>query len=845
MKQRRLLLALLLAIVLADWTYNAAHLAAFILHPGQMARAPFAWAAVPPEVSGVQPEAASAGMKPGDRVLSINGRKMIGDLTLDQALEPARTGDLLDVEFDDGIRARRASIRLQPNTWTGDAKLSLILALVTLPLCIGLGFLVAFLKPLDHRSWILLLFLVSFQYAFRLLAFPVPSPLRFVLYLLGAPSFRLWALGMMLLGLYFPNRIVIGRWLRAAFTLIGALLLVGAVAAVLMAYGRGEYLPLAAAIAAPVSAMNEVWRIASLLAISSYFVALSRRFRFTTEADARRKLVLLNVGSSIAFIPAFLATMYGLIRHGQPFSGVPTILVIISFCLMPVLPVTLAYVVIVHRALDIRVVLRSGLKYALAQRGVRVLQAVVTLAAFIYAFTVAEHRMNTPQKLMVLAIAFLFSVLLQAVAQRLMQWVDSRFFRAAYNAEHILSELSDEVRGIVRIDELLETVCRKIADSLHVNRMVMFVRGRSGFQPAFALGDENSSSFPLDAPVVHRLEETRQPQTVYLDDPDCWVNRELGDRPDRKLLEEMHSQLLLPVETRKELIGFLSLGPKRSEEPYSKSDLRLLRSVAAQTGMAIENTRLMATVADQVAQRERIQRELEIARDVQNRLFPQRLPVIEGVQLAGTCRPALSVGGDYYDYIALPGGDLGIAVGDVSGKGIPASILMAVLQTSVRGQAMAGVSDLSIFTNTVNRLVDEASMKTHFATLFYGHYDARTRVLRYVNAGHNPPLVIRGGEDIWLKSTGPAVGWLKKARFTEGSVQLERGDVLFAYTDGFTEAMNAVREEWGDARLAHAARQCRAVGPEAVLPAIFKEVDEFMAGESQHDDMTLVVLKVI
>lgn len=845
MRRRRVLLVLLMAIILADWTRYTAQLVSFFTNPGQTPRAPFTWTRVPPTVFRAAPEAVEAGIKGGERILLIDGQRVIGDLTLDQALVKARPGDELAIELEDSQGVRRTRIKVAAHTWLIDARLSLMLSLLALPLCLGLGFLVAFLKPMDRRSWILLLFLVSFHYGFRILSLPVASPLRFVTYVLVSPGFNLWALGMMLLGLHFPNPMAIGRWSRMVFTAMGAFLLLSCAASIAFAYGRAEYLPLAQAIAGPTAALSNIGRLVAMAAVSSYFMVLGMRFRFTTEPDARRKLVLLNVGSNVAYVPAFLCTLYGLIRFGEPFAGVPTVFVVISICLTPILPVTLAYVVIVHRALDIRVVLRSGLKHALAQRGVRVLQALVTLAAFIYAFTIAEQKMNTPQKLMVLATAFLFSVLLQSMAQRLMQWVDRRFFRAAYNAEHILSELSDEVRGIVKTDELLETVCRKIADSLHVNRMVMFLREASGFQPAFAMGDGHSPSFPLDAHIVHRLEETRQPQTVYLDDPDSWVNRDLKDRPDRKLLEAMQSQLLLPVETRKELAGFLSLGPKRSEEPYSKSDLQLLRSVAAQTGMAIENTRLMAAVADEVAQRERIHRELEIARDVQKRLFPQKLPVVDGVQLAGTCRPALSVGGDYYDYIALPGGDLGIAVGDVSGKGIPASILMAVLQTAVRGQAMAGVSDLSVFTSTVNRLVDEASMKTHFATLFYGHYDARTRVLRYVNAGHNPPLVCRGQEDIWLKSTGPAVGWYKKAQFAEGSVELQPGDVLFAYTDGFTEAMNREREEWDSERLAQAARKCHMLHPEAMLPAILHAVDQFTAGEPQHDDMTLVVLKVV
>ncbi|HWP45027.1 MAG TPA: GAF domain-containing protein, partial [Blastocatellia bacterium] len=141
---------------------------------------------------------------------------------------------------------------------------------------------------------------------------------------------------------------------------------------------------------------------------------------------------------------------------------------------------------------------------------------------------------------------------------------------------------------------------------------------------------------------------------MYLDDEDSWVNRMLGLDGERAMLEALDSQLLLPLAVKEGLPGFISLGPKQSEEPYSNSDLRLLQSVAAQTGLALENSRLTARIAAEVAKCERINRELEIAREVQERLFPQKLPSVCGMDYCGACRPALGVGGDYYDFLLLP-----------------------------------------------------------------------------------------------------------------------------------------------------------------------------------------------
>jgi len=294
------------------------------------------------------------------------------------------------------------------------------------------------------------------------------------------------------------------------------------------------------------------------------------------------------------------------------------------------------------------------------------------------------------------------------------------------------------------------------------------------------------------------------------------------------------------------LMGYISLGPKRSDEPYSGSDLRLLKSVATQTGLALENARLMSAIADEVAQRERLNREVEIAREVQERLFPQTLPPILGIEYAGACRPALGVGGDYYDFLGLPGGQLGIAIGDVSGKGIAAALTMASLQASLRGEASRMTNDLATLVSNVNRLVYEASSANRYATFFYGQYNPATRQLTYVNAGHNPPMLFHcsGGE--WqlsrLDAGGTVVGLLETFPYQQAALTITPGDILVAFTDGISEAMNAADEEWGEAPLIQTIRNCAGLSPSETIAQVMRAADTFVAGAKQHDDMTLVVL---
>jgi sigma-B regulation protein RsbU (phosphoserine phosphatase) len=322
---------------------------------------------------------------------------------------------------------------------------------------------------------------------------------------------------------------------------------------------------------------------------------------------------------------------------------------------------------------------------------------------------------------------------------------------------------------------------------------------------------------------------------------------QIADDDDRHALAQLHAELLLPLSLNQKLIGVMSLGPKRSEEPFSAHDLQLLGSVATQTGLALENGRLTAQVGRQIAERETQRRELEIAREVQERLFPQDYPSVPGLELAGACRPALAVGGDYYDFVPLEGGRLGIAIGDISGKGIPAALLMATLRAFLRGQTVRGRSDLARLMSDLSGLVYESSAPNRYATFFYAEYDPATQRLQYVNGGHNPPMVLRGdaaGEVVRLDTGGPVIGLLPDCDYTQAAVQLAPGDLLVAFTDGVSEAMNAAHEEWGEDRLLPVLRQARTEPLPHIIERVMAAADTFVAGAAQHDDMTIVIMRL-
>jgi sigma-B regulation protein RsbU (phosphoserine phosphatase) len=204
------------------------------------------------------------------------------------------------------------------------------------------------------------------------------------------------------------------------------------------------------------------------------------------------------------------------------------------------------------------------------------------------------------------------------------------------------------------------------------------------------------------------------------------------------------------------------------------------------------------------------------------------------------------VGGDYYDFLELPGGRLGFAIGDVSGKGVGAALMMASLEASLRALS-AVVQDPAALMERVNTLVLQASSANRYATLFYAEYDPGTRGLSYVNAGHNPPLVLRdtaGPCQVLRLEVGGSVVGLFPQKFHRGAFAHEPGDLVVLFTDGVSESMNLRDEEWGEDKLIELAKACHGLPLPEVMSRILAAAQAFAAGASQHDDMTLVLLRI-
>ena len=794
--------------------------------------------------------ARAAGLHDGDRVISINGRPLRGMKDLRGTESP---GDPVTHTVVHGS-GRTSEVRIPPDPnprqlSTLSRTMVNVLMLLAVPwLCLVLGYWAVLVRPRDSQAWLLLLLMLSFPHLVFSTQWHWPDGWR----QLGIAYHQIFAglvpTALVLFGIYFAERLPLDRrfpWVK--YVLLAPSLLALVFHAV-FSVGMAESLKFTEPLADFRRHLTTVSFASNFGAFALFFASIGMKWGTTKSADVKRRLRLLMWGTQVSCAPLcflFVASF----ATGKPMHELlPWSVLVFALAMMFFFPVTITYVIIVHRALDVRVVLRQGIQYAMVRGGAVLfgvaVSTLVLLGSILYAL---NSDMNRPRKVVVIVLGFAAVLVLQRLRQRLAQWIDRRFFREAYDAERVLSELSEQVRTIVDPNSLLQTVSERISETLYVPRVAFFVPAGGPFRAAYSLGYESRPevAFPRESGTVRHIEEHAAPAQIYLDDRESWLYQDPRiSSEEREWLMQLESQLLLPLAVKDKLLGFLSLGQKRSEEPFSGSDIRLLSSVAAQTGLALENSQLTAEIASEAAKRERMNREIEIAREVQERLFPQKLPKIEGLDCAGGCRPALGVGGDYYDFLALPGGRLGVVIGDVSGKGIAAALLMASLQASVRGQSLRGESDLALLIENVNSLIYEASTASRYATLFYAELDPATKRLDYVNAGHNPPLLVRDGAAIHLETGGTVVGLLPRFPYQQGSISLQPGDVLVAFTDGISEAMNGADEEWGEEELLKSIRACQHLPAQEMIPALLRDADAFVNGAPQHDDMTLVIVKL-
>ncbi len=772
--------------------------------------------------------AEAAGVRPGDLVRAIDGRTVAAYDPLRETVVRGRPGDVVRLTIE---RTGEAApivlpvvlgprpVALGERTPAQAIATEVVGAFPVVFLVVG--FSVLFMRLQDRNAWLLALLFASFIAVAPMLELEglIPRSLRSftVTYkvifhgLFGAFSYYFCAV--------FPVPSPIDRrlpWLKSS--------LLAAAAAVVVPLGIAAFR--AGGFAPVVRFADRIGPAVTSATLSIYFfgataLALAslvwNGLRAPT-AEARRKTRVVVWGMVAGVLPFMALNAAAVIADRDPYSfpfwvWAPSVLAVL------LLPLSFAYAIIKHRVLEIPLLLKRGARYLLVQRGFTLLLIVASAAlTLIFAdwssgFLRARLDLGAAAGTTVgagfgIALVWAGTRLRTRVTQR----IDRAFFRSAYDARQIMQALAEKTSAATTREELGAFLAGHIRQALHPSSLAIYLEDRDGSLLAVQGG----------APAG--------PERIPPADPS----------PDG-VPEGGHRVPLVGRDGR--LAGVILLGERLSEEPYSGEDRRLLSSVASQAALALENIRLAGQIAERLEAERRATVELELAKEVQSRLLPRRVPRLQTLDCAGHCLQARAVGGDYYDFLELGGGQVGLVLADIAGKGIAGALMMANLQANLRSQSGLAREDLRGMLCRLNQALCESIADHRYATLFFGCYDDTTRRLRYTNCGHNPPILLRAdGRVERLSATATILGAFEAWDCSVAETILAPGDALLLYSDGITEARSDQDDEFGEARLLETLRRHRHAEAPALVAAILQAVGEFSAGE-QADDITLVATR--
>ncbi len=785
-----------------------------------------------------------AGLRPGDRILRIDGRQIQNAYSLGDVWNRRRPGDTVELTIE---RANVSAPFVAKGVFRPAGHLGWMEGGITQHLgedvmdtfpvaFLVVGLAVLFLRLEDPNAWLLALMFAGF--------IAVPS---FPDWFAGlGPSLRPFAMAYRaifdsLIGALFyfffavfPARSPLDRrasWLKWVGLATGVSLALAGLRAgdprtpAVLVRLVGEH-------AANIIRLSDLYGFVALGLVSLTWNAFS-----TTDPEARRKIRVILWGTLLGVVPVVV------LRGADDFFGfhTPFLLGVAFVILLFLFPISFAYAVVKHRVLEIPALLRRSARYLLVQRGFTILLALVSVGATLV-FALAFARYLEPLTGAAvpggIALGTGFGTLLLWTGTQVHKGVGGRidraFFHNAYDARVILQDLAEKTRTATDRTELAELLERHLIKALQPSSFAVYLETRENRFCAVR-GDVPPAWQTISAtqPFLADLARKGRPWEVS--------EESLSNLP---FLLALRPDCLVPMLGRdSRLVGLLVLGPRLSEEPYSREDKYLLASVASQAGVALENIRLGEQIAERIEAERRAAQEMEFARQVQARLFPQKLPPLATLEYSGTCTQAREVGGDYFDFLDLGPGRVGIVLADIAGKGISGAMLMANLQANLRSQYAVALTDLPGLLRSVNHLLYENTAEASYATLFFAVYEDSGRRLRYVNCGHCPPMLLRSNGTIErLTATATVLGLFDNWECSVEEVTLTPGDTLVVYSDGVTEAATAEGEEFGESRLGETLCLQRHLPVSDLLKTIVATVQKFSDGE-QADDITLVIAR--
>lgn len=572
------------------------------------------------------------------------------------------------------------------------------------------------------------------------------------------------------------------------------------------------------------------------LAIYSFLLS----YLGVTEKKEKRALSIVLWGMLLGMVPLMLIMLFtNFLLPVVGRTGVFIALGMLSF-----LPVSFGYAVMKYGLMDVGIVIKRGIVYSVTTGFFILLYMTLVVGTG----DAVAARLGIKSDFLNVFFIALTALALNPVKERIQRFVDKRFFRQKYDYQKMLLELSRDLPTRIKLDEILAKISETLKTAIHVDEVVI-----SAFETEEkSLRIYNRAGIPescectfleFSSGLSRLLMKRKSCVTFYKAEDDPELNEFVGD-----YLEDIRNvglTLAVPMFLRDRLIGMILLGPKMSGDIYTREDMDILLTVAGQTAVAVENARLHLYEL----QRQRVEKELEIARRIQEDLLPKEAPLVKGLEIAGCSFPAAEVGGDYFDYIVQSDRRLLVFVGDVSGKGMPAALYMSRVQGMVQmaGGLFQSPKDILV---EVNRKIACGIDKKVFITMLAVGFDMEKREVTVARAGHTPLFVKKSEIDsagfILPKGLGLGItaGEDFEDKIEEITIPMVSGECFVLYSDGLTEAMNPSHELFGQKRVRELLDRNFKLPSKNLRNLLVSHARSFQETEEQNDDITVVIVKI-
>ncbi|NIS17363.1 MAG: SpoIIE family protein phosphatase [Aliifodinibius sp.] len=491
------------------------------------------------------------------------------------------------------------------------------------------------------------------------------------------------------------------------------------------------------------------------------------------------------------------------------------------------------YAIIRYQFLDVRLIVRQSVVYTITSAII-----VGAYLLIISQFTkILQDILGRETPILPAAFIILALIFFQPIMNQVDNFLKKFFIKGKVDIRYVADEISREISSILDPEKLKTSIMRILREEMLIEKVRLCMKSDDG--AAYVLLPQPNDP----APEMKFSPEDQLTENLLRRNRPALIDEFRGaDQKSKTIenLEKMGYQMIVPLINRGELDGFIALSNKISGYNYNYEDITTLNILSNQLVVAMSNARLY----QESLEKQRLEEELSLARQIQRDLLPKTVPVGDDFEMAAYSEPSRYVGGDFYDFLQTRKNNTGIIIADVSGKGMPAALMVSQIQAMLRSEVRNTDSIIRIL-NNVNFLMSTTTSAEKFVTLFYAEYDPIEKTMEYSNAGHNYPIVVnQKGEHRFLIEGGLLMGAFKEATYKQDSLKLNPGDLVFFYTDGINEAFNHEGEQFGEERLLELIKEIRSQSAKEIADRVVKEVMDFSSSDMPQDDMTVVALKL-